>query len=203
VEKLIETRELYADFNTFEGVVKALNGVNVVVNEGETYGLVGESGCGKSVTVRSMMRIVQAPGRIASGKVVLSGTGEPGSTLEILDNGMVVASVVVSTDGTWSVGYATPPGQHTFTVRVRGQATEGSTAASATVTVPVPAGGISYVVKQGEWLVQLARRYYGDPGRWLDIYEATNAKAAHDRSYHKIADPNVVWPGWKIWFPGP
>jgi peptide/nickel transport system ATP-binding protein len=71
VEKLIETRELYSDFNTFEGVVKALNGVNVVVNEGETYGLVGESGCGKSVTVRSMMRIVQAPGRIASGKVVL------------------------------------------------------------------------------------------------------------------------------------
>jgi peptide/nickel transport system ATP-binding protein len=71
VEKLIETRELYADFNTFEGVVKALNGVGVTVNEGETYGLVGESGCGKSVTVRSMMRIVQAPGRIASGKVVL------------------------------------------------------------------------------------------------------------------------------------
>jgi peptide/nickel transport system ATP-binding protein len=71
VEKLLETRELYTDFNTFEGVVKALNGVNVVVNEGETYGLVGESGCGKSVTVRSMMRIVQAPGRIASGKIVL------------------------------------------------------------------------------------------------------------------------------------
>jgi len=71
VEKLIETRELYSDFHTFEGVVKALNGVSIVVNEGETYGLVGESGCGKSVTVRSMMRIVQAPGRIASGKVVL------------------------------------------------------------------------------------------------------------------------------------
>jgi peptide/nickel transport system ATP-binding protein len=71
VEKLIETRKLYSDFNTFEGVVKALNGVGVTVNEGETYGLVGESGCGKSVTVRSMMRIVQAPGRIASGKVVL------------------------------------------------------------------------------------------------------------------------------------
>ncbi len=71
MEKLIETRDLYTEFNTFEGVVRALNGVSVVVNEGETYGLVGESGCGKSVTVRSMMRIVQAPGRIASGKVVL------------------------------------------------------------------------------------------------------------------------------------
>jgi peptide/nickel transport system ATP-binding protein len=71
VDKLIETQELYSDFNTFEGVVKALNGVSIVVNEGETYGLVGESGCGKSVTVRSMMRIVQAPGRITSGKVII------------------------------------------------------------------------------------------------------------------------------------
>ncbi len=69
--KLIETRDLYTEFHTFEGVVHALNGVSVVVNEGETYGLVGESGCGKSVTVRSMMRIVQAPGRIIGGKVVI------------------------------------------------------------------------------------------------------------------------------------
>ena len=71
MEKLIGTQDLYTDFNTYEGVVKALNGVSVVVNEGETYGLVGESGCGKSVTVRSMMRIVQAPGRIVDGKVVI------------------------------------------------------------------------------------------------------------------------------------
>ncbi len=68
---LAETQELYTNFYTFEGVVRALNGVNVVVRQGETYGLVGESGCGKSVTVRSMMRIVQAPGRIDSGHIVL------------------------------------------------------------------------------------------------------------------------------------
>ncbi len=71
MQKLIETQNLYTDFNTFEGVVKALNGVALVVNEGETYGLVGESGCGKSVAVRSMMRIVQAPGRITDGKVLI------------------------------------------------------------------------------------------------------------------------------------
>jgi peptide/nickel transport system ATP-binding protein len=71
VEKLVETRELYTDFATFEGVVKALNGMSLVVNEGETYGLVGESGCGKSVAVRSLMRIVQAPGRIVDGKVII------------------------------------------------------------------------------------------------------------------------------------
>jgi peptide/nickel transport system ATP-binding protein len=71
VQKLIETQNLFTDFHTFEGVVKALNGVSLVVNEGETYGLVGESGCGKSVAVRSMMRIVQAPGRITGGKVLI------------------------------------------------------------------------------------------------------------------------------------
>jgi peptide/nickel transport system ATP-binding protein len=71
LQKLLETRELYTDFYTFEGVVKALNGVSVHVNQGETYGLVGESGCGKSVTVRSMMRIVQSPGRITGGKILL------------------------------------------------------------------------------------------------------------------------------------
>ncbi len=86
MEKLIETNELYTNFNTFEGVVKALNGVGVVVNEGETYGLVGESGCGKSVTVRSMMRIVQAPGKIESGKVVLFFRAEDRSKgIDIID----------------------------------------------------------------------------------------------------------------------
>ena len=68
---LAETQDLHTNFYTFEGVVRALNGVNIVVSQGETYGLVGESGCGKSVTVRSMMRIVQAPGRIDSGRIVL------------------------------------------------------------------------------------------------------------------------------------
>ncbi|MFP4383730.1 MAG: ABC transporter ATP-binding protein [Spirochaetia bacterium] len=71
MEKLLETKDLRTKFFTFEGVVQALNGVSVTVNQGETYGLVGESGCGKSVTVRSIMRIVQAPGKITDGKILL------------------------------------------------------------------------------------------------------------------------------------
>jgi len=69
--KLVETVELKTNFYTYEGVVKALNGVSVMVNHRSTFGLVGESGCGKSVMVRSIMRIIQEPGRIESGKVLV------------------------------------------------------------------------------------------------------------------------------------
>ncbi len=69
--KLLETVDLVTNFYTYEGVVKALNKVSLVVDHGSTFGLVGESGCGKSVTARSIMRIIQEPGRIESGKVIV------------------------------------------------------------------------------------------------------------------------------------
>ena len=68
--KLIQTVDLVTNFYTYEGVVKALNRVNLTVDHGETFGLVGESGCGKSVAVRSMMRIIQSPGRVDGGQVL-------------------------------------------------------------------------------------------------------------------------------------
>ena len=68
---LLKTEDLVTNFYTYEGVVKALSKVSLVVDHGSTFGLVGESGCGKSVTVRSIMRIVPAPGRIESGKVIV------------------------------------------------------------------------------------------------------------------------------------
>ncbi|MDX1708732.1 MAG: ABC transporter ATP-binding protein [Desulfobacterales bacterium] len=69
--KLLETENLVTHFYTYEGVVKALNKVSLVVDHGTTFGLVGESGCGKSVTVRSIMRIVPEPGRIENGKIIV------------------------------------------------------------------------------------------------------------------------------------
>ena len=69
--RLLETVDLVTNFYTYEGVVKALNKVSLVLDSGSTYGLVGESGCGKSVTVRSIMRIVPEPGRIEGGKIVV------------------------------------------------------------------------------------------------------------------------------------
>ena len=70
MSKLIETIDLVTNFYTHEGVVKALDRVSLSVDHGCTFGLVGESGCGKSVTVRSMMRIIQEPGKIDGGQVL-------------------------------------------------------------------------------------------------------------------------------------
>jgi len=70
MSKLIETIDLVTNFYTHEGVVKALDKVSLCVDHGCTFGLVGESGCGKSVTVRSMMRIIQEPGKIDGGQVL-------------------------------------------------------------------------------------------------------------------------------------
>ncbi len=69
-EKLLETVDLVTNFYTYEGVVKALDKVSLTVRHGTTFGLVGESGCGKSVAVRSIMRIIQEPGRVEGGKVL-------------------------------------------------------------------------------------------------------------------------------------
>jgi len=68
--KLLETVDLVTNFYTYEGVVCALNGISLTIEHGVTFGLVGESGCGKSVLVRSLMRIIQEPGRIDGGRIL-------------------------------------------------------------------------------------------------------------------------------------
>ena len=71
---LLEVTDLRTQFFTQDGVVKAVNGVSFTLGEGEALGLVGESGCGKSVSALSLMRLIpQPPGRIVSGKVVFDG----------------------------------------------------------------------------------------------------------------------------------
>ena len=72
--KLLEIKDLRTYFFTEEGVVRAVDGVSWDVEEGETVGLVGESGCGKSVTALSVMRLIAAPpGRIVEGEVMFEG----------------------------------------------------------------------------------------------------------------------------------
>jgi oligopeptide/dipeptide ABC transporter ATP-binding protein len=72
-EPLLEVRNLKTYFYTEDGVVKAVDGVDFYVYPGEVMGLVGESGCGKSVTSLSIMRLISQPGKIISGEIIFDG----------------------------------------------------------------------------------------------------------------------------------
>ncbi len=73
-EKILDVENLKTWFFVSDGIVKAVDGVTFDVHRGEVLGLVGESGCGKSVTARSIMRLVpDPPGKIVDGKVILDG----------------------------------------------------------------------------------------------------------------------------------
>jgi len=71
---LLEVKNLKTHFFTPDGVVKAVNGLSYTLDDGESLGLVGESGCGKSVSALSLMRLIPTPpGRIVEGEVILDG----------------------------------------------------------------------------------------------------------------------------------
>ena len=73
---LLEVKGLRTHFFTDEGVVKAVDGVDFEIERGQTVCVVGESGCGKSVTARSILQIVDPPGRVVAGHVVLHRNGD-------------------------------------------------------------------------------------------------------------------------------
>jgi len=73
VDKLLEIKNLHTSFFTHVGEVKAVRGINIDVYEGEAIGIVGESGCGKSVTSLSVMGLVPSPGKVIEGQIHFKG----------------------------------------------------------------------------------------------------------------------------------
>ncbi len=72
-EAVLEVRDLKTYFFTYDGVVRALEGINLTARRGQTTGVVGETGCGKSVTAFSVTRLVSHPGLVISGKILYRG----------------------------------------------------------------------------------------------------------------------------------
>ncbi|MCC6165656.1 MAG: ABC transporter ATP-binding protein [Caldilineaceae bacterium] len=90
---LLEVKDLKTHFFLAQGIVRAVDGVDLTVLRGQTVGLVGESGCGKSVMARSLLRIVPPPGRVVGGQILLhqgldgetSSFGAPAGAGEVID----------------------------------------------------------------------------------------------------------------------
>ncbi len=121
---LLEVKDLEVEFDTYGGIVKAVRGVSFQVEKGKTLAIVGESGCGKSVSVQSMMRLIpMPPGRITSGAVKLNGTEITRSTIRQIrgkEIGMIFQDPMTSLNPTMKVGK-----QITETLRVHeGYSTE-------------------------------------------------------------------------------
>lgn len=70
---VLQVRELTTTFDTDEGVANAVDGISFTISKGETLGIVGESGCGKTVTALSIMRLIRPPGHITSGEILFEG----------------------------------------------------------------------------------------------------------------------------------
>jgi len=75
---LLEIKDLQVSFPLDEGTVRAVEGVDLTVRRGQVLGVVGESGCGKSVTAHSILRIIARPGRIESGQILFHRSGPSG-----------------------------------------------------------------------------------------------------------------------------
>ena len=78
-DMLLEIKDLKISFPLDEGFIRAVEGVNLTVRRGEVLGVVGESGCGKTVTAQSILRIIPSPGRIDSGQILFHPPGASAS----------------------------------------------------------------------------------------------------------------------------
>jgi len=92
-EPIVSIEGLKTHFFLDEGTVRAVEGVDLVIPRGTTVGLVGESGCGKSVTALSILRLISPPGRIVAGKITLHRDGERLVLTDLPDEGKEIRQI--------------------------------------------------------------------------------------------------------------
>ena len=69
-EPLVEVKDLRVEFDVRAGIVKAVDGLNLTIHRGKTLGVIGESGCGKSMTARAILNMIPKPGKITNGQII-------------------------------------------------------------------------------------------------------------------------------------
>jgi oligopeptide transport system ATP-binding protein len=110
-EKILEVKDLHVSFDTYAGEVKAVRGVTFHLNKAEAIAIVGESGCGKSVTAQSIMKLIPAPpGRYKSGNIIFNGkeitkfTNKQMEAVRGSEMGMIFQDPMTSLNPTMHIG---------------------------------------------------------------------------------------------------
>jgi len=144
VTHLLEVKNLRTQFRTRAGVVRAVDGVSFYLGEGELLGLVGESGCGKSITALSVMRLVGAPGKIVGGEILFAGenllTASDERMREIRgdDVAMIFQDPMTSLNPVYTVGEQIAEALRLHRKLNRKQAREAAVEAMREVAIPDP-----------------------------------------------------------------
>ena len=142
---LLEVKNLQTHFPTRAGLVRAVDGVSFHVDEGELLGLVGESGCGKSITALSVMRLIAPPGKIAGGEVWFGGESLLNASEERMreirgdDIAMIFQDPMTSLNPVYTVGEQIAEALRLHRNMSRSQAREATIAAMQEVAIPDPA----------------------------------------------------------------
>jgi len=110
-DNVLDVKDLSVEFDTYGGIVKAVRGVSFSVPRGQTLAIVGESGCGKSVTVQSIMGLIpMPPGRITSGSAILNGhemlglSANDANKFRGVEIGMIFQDPMTSLNPTMTIG---------------------------------------------------------------------------------------------------
>jgi oligopeptide transport system ATP-binding protein len=145
MSKLLEVRDLHVSFKTYNGEVQAVRGVNFHVNKGETVAIVGESGCGKSVTSQTIMRLIPTPpAMIKAGEIIFEGkdlTKLPEKQLEKIrgaEIAMIFQDPMTSLNPTMTIGKQIMEGLMKHQKMSKSQAREKAIEMLSLVGIPSP-----------------------------------------------------------------
>jgi peptide/nickel transport system ATP-binding protein/oligopeptide transport system ATP-binding protein len=142
---LLEVKNLRTHFPTRAGLVRAVDGVSFQVEKGELLGLVGESGCGKSIMALSVMRLVAPPGKIAGGEIVFDGEDLLAASDERMreirgdDIAMIFQDPMTSLNPVYTVGEQIAEALRLHRKLSRGEAKRAAIEAMKEVSIPDPA----------------------------------------------------------------